>query len=388
MMYQHPRKIGFNNIISRIDAKLILFILYNLAYVFYMLEYIGRSVNLALLLLFVMYNTVDLLHRSRFVLRKSKSVFWNDTKGMLGTFLVFAIISIIIQIYHKDLELSYASYYLYLVLPVVAAFTWANTVESNKMMAYFYVFLGRFILYFLLNNLPNLSLSAISMITFNDSKSSIFESSDAHMFFILMIIFMSQNKKIPAWISGLFCMLSFKRLSFILTPIFLIFYRLLPEGRVNKKAVNICKFIFIISPFIVLFLFNNIKLINSTFGIDLNSFSSERFTLIEYVMKNMKFFNGYGSITDFMTNNPYGDYITVCYMHCDVLQLYWETTIIGVVLYFYNFLNIGKHDYMRFIIVLYFAFEMLTSHFIDVLAAWIILYMFAAMQEKLERDHI
>ncbi|SET02247.1 hypothetical protein SAMN04487771_1003100 [[Clostridium] aminophilum] len=364
-----------------IDSKLILFFLYNLAFVLYMAGYIPRYVNLMLLAIFIIVNGGEVLKKSKGKIGK-KMCFWKETKLMMTSFLAFAIISFIIQIIHFRIELSLITYYLYLVTPLIAAFVWVNNVKKEKLFLYFYVFLARFILNFLLNNAGNISINAISAITIRDSLSSAFESSDAHCFFILMIIFLYYERKTLSIICGLLCMLCFKRLCFILTPIILICYKWIPRKEVNKTLIDVSTVVFIISPLVVYYLTQNLISISSALGIDLDLFSSGRFSIINYVMNNIDQYNGYGSISAYLDQYPYGFFIRITQMHCDVLQIFLETTILGVAIYFYNLFRISRIDYTRYIIVLYFAIEMVFSHFVDVLAAWMILYMFCAMQDK------
>ena len=361
--------------------RILLFIVYNLTYVMFTQGYINQSINLAVLFCIVLFNLVSLFVKFNGTFKKAQLYFWDESKLMLFSVLTFAIISLIIQISHKRIELSYLSSYLYLILPVLFAFTWVNTEKSENLMIYFYIFLGRFILSFLLNNINNLSINAIKMISFSDSQSSMFESSDAHGFFILIIVFLSKNKKVAAWVSAAFCLLTFKRLSFILTPVLLLGFKFISQKMPSKGVVRICKCFFIVSPFILSFLLKNVVTINEMFGLDLDLLTTGRFSIVSYVLDNMKEFNGFGSISAFMKEHPWGQYITVTQMHCDVLQLYFETTILGVIVYFNNLFNMGKKDYIRFFLILYFAFEMLPSHFIDVLYVWMLLYMFMAMQD-------
>lgn len=364
--------------VKQINCKLLLFTLYNLTYVLYMIGLIGRYVNLSLLFIFVLVNSIDLLRKTKGVLRKTELSFWSQTQGMLFSFFVFAMISVVVQVVHGSIQISYLSSYVHLLLPLIATFVWANTTDANNQMAYFYVFLARFVLNFLINNIGQLSISAISTISFSDSMSSAFESSDAHCFFILMIIFLHRKKRWPAIISGLFCMLCFKRLCFVLTPIVFFTYHLWAQKKPSKAFINILKFGFSLSPFIVLFIINNADMLSDTIGIDIDLFASGRLSIIRYVMNNLETYNGFGTISAFLQQQPWGTYISVSQMHCDLLQIFLETSLIGVVVYIWNLFEIGKYDLVRCFLVLYFAFELLTSHFMDVLAVWLLLYMFCA----------
>ncbi len=364
---------------SNIDGKLILFVLYNLAYVFYMTGYLPRMINLILLSVFVLWNGVEVIYKNKGKIG-SKLCFWNETKGIMFAVLLIAVVSIVIQIIHLNIDLSLFSYYLYLIIPITTAFVWINNTNESQRFIYFYVFFARFLLSFILNNFGKLSVNAISSITFGDSFSSKFETSDAHCFFLLMLVFLAYKKRTAAIFSGLLCMLCFKRLCFILTPILFFAFRFIPRKKPSEKLIKILTLVFIISPIIIYFISQNVQVISNSLGLDIDKFASGRFSLIQYAVDGMQgSYNGYGSISAYLEKHPYGEYIQITDVHCDVLRMLFETTIIGVSSFFIYFFKLAKKNYLVLIIVCYFSLEMVVSHFVDVLAVWLILYMFCAM---------
>jgi hypothetical protein len=371
-------KKNFQSIIYQIDFKLCLFLAYNLAYVFYMVGYIGRNVNLMMLLVFVLVNVWEFLYRSHGVFSKKRTFFWREFVLVFYIIAFFVFITFVIQFVNGDVSLSQLSSIIYLVLPPVAAFFWINTTRENKRNTYFYIFLARFILNFLIKNMGNLNMAAVKAIAWSKSSSSLFESSDAHSFLLLMLVFLYINNKKLSLVSGIFCMLCFKRLTFILVPLLFIFYRFIPDKRVNKYILNGTKLFFYISPFLILLIVKNTDLISSLLGIDIDAFSSGRLSLIHYVFSNISTFNGYGTILSFMEKYPLGTYIQVSSMHCDLLQIYLETTIVGTIIFTNNLFEVAKKNYKPFLIMVYIFVEMFLSHFIDVLAVWLIFYMFTS----------
>ena len=360
---------------KHIDFGEFLFALYNLLYVLYMNGTVIRSLNLAVLILLITYYGIRTVVITNGKLDFSKMDFSNEFIGIARSIFVFLTISILKQSINLNLRLEYASFYLYLIVPWLFAFLWANNVTSENRMTYIYIMFARFVLSFTLNNLSNISLNAIREISFSNSLSSIFESSDAHCFFILMILFLYSEKKALAFVSGLLCMLSFKRLCFILTPVFFLGYKFFSNKKASKDLVSTSKIIFMVSPIIILTIVNNEEQINSMFGIDLNYFTTGRINLIKYVLYNMEAFDGFGAVSAFMVKKPWGTYHKIISMHCDVLQIFLETTILGLGFYINSVFNLVRKNMIVYILVLYFAIEMTVSHFIDFLAAWMLLYM-------------
>lgn len=358
-----------------IDFGVLLFSLYNLFYVFYMNGMVGRSLNLVVMVILIAYFGIKVGVKTKGKLKLNQMYFGKEFIWIGKSLLVILVISLLEQLVYMNIKLEYTSFYLYIVIPWLFAFLWANSVKPEHRMIYLYIMFSRFVLSFVMNNLGSISVNSIMAISFSNSMSSMFESSDAHCFFILMILFLICEKRVLAIISGILCMLCFKRLCFILTPVLFFGYRFLADKTAGKHLLIASKIVFIVSPVIIILIVNNAEQISSILGFELDFFASGRISLVRYVLTRMDRYDGFGAISAFMAKNPWGAYARIQQMHCDMLQIYLETTIIGLAAYVNSLFNLVRKNLIVYFLVLYFALEMFTSHFIDFLAAWVLLYM-------------
>ena len=353
------------------NRRVILFAIYNLIYVFYMTGYLPRIANLASLGIFTFVCCFDLIYKKRFV-------FVEELKLILIPIIVMIIISFGKQVAYSDYSISRMANILYLILPAIDAFAITNTTkDESELKEYIYIMFARMVLLFILANQGNFTLSALQAITFSDSNSSVFESSMAHELFFMVIVFKYLKKEKLAIISGLLCMLCFKRLSFILSLGVLLFYNRIPKDKeVKKGLLNIAKIAFIVSPLFILFLVSDkgASWFVRTFGIDLNVFTTGRMYYINLVKARMSYFAGYGSTHEFLAKVYRDDYVTS--IHCDVLRITWECTIVSLIIYVNNMLSLVKKHYILFFMMLYCLIECVISHFMEGMTTWLLVYIF------------
>ena len=378
------KKITFNSL------KLFIFFMYNMAYVLYMTGHIGRIYNLLILGFFIALCIYQYLYKKRNgVLIDNKVKFLNEFKAALLIVVAFFLISLAIQIYHGDIRKYLLSELLYNIIPPVLALFWINTANDEKeLKPYFYIFFIRAVLLFLMNNSSYLTLNNVMSISWSNSKSSIFETSLAHDFLFLEIIFLYLKKPKHAIICMLFCLLSFKRISFILSFLILVGYYIFGRKKSSQNFLNkavskkVRVITFIVMCLMPLFLNwvisdSGIEYFNNK-GIDINSFTTGRVNIVRYVKNNIGYFNGYGSSDAFLAS-PYNIRMsTIENMHCDFLKVFYELTFIGVVVFNYCMIYIAKKKRIVFFMLLYIFMEMISSHFLDALSVWNIFFMFAA----------
>lgn len=384
------KKLTFRNL------KLFIFFLYNLTYVLYMAGYINRVINLVILSIFIIVCLYEYLNK--IIRKKQKVTFGKEFKSAMIIVVAFFIISLIIQVIHKDFELYVISELLYNIIPPVLTFFWINTINEEDVMPYFYIFFIRSITYFLLKNANDLSISSIMQIDWNNSKSSIFESPLAHDFLFLEIIFLYTKKQKLALISMFFCLLSFKRISFILSILVYIGYIFLNKRKkindilnkeVGKFVIIMTFFVMSISPLILNWIVSDSGISYfSKNGIDINDFTTGRVGIIRYLRGHMKYYNGYGSTDNYLTNSTYGNLSNLGSMHCDMLKLYYEVTELGVLIFIYEMLKIFKKKYITYCMLLYLFLELISSHFLDQLSVWNMFFMFTAYLYKKDEKGI
>lgn len=374
------------------NIKLLLFFMYNLTYVLYMSGYIGRSINLILLFAFIMLCIIEYMLKNDWVLGEKGDFFWPEFRKAMFIVIAFIVISTIIQLFHGDIKGYLYTELLFNIIPPVLAFFWINTTYSYERYTYFVLIFLRNFGYFLIANISNFTINNILRISLNDSGSSIFEIPYAHDFLFSEIIFLYFGKRKMAFLSMILCMLCFKRISFVLSIAIFVSYILITNTGLLKKFFinwisvkrgirNIILICMCISPFIIKWIVSDagMNFFQTKLDLNLNKFTSGRVGIINHITANIGSFNGYGSSDYFLTTNKIADFRKIGSMHCDILKLYFETTLLGVFIYVYEMLEIAKKNWIIFLMLMYIFMELICSHFLDALGVWNMFFMFTAM---------
>ena len=233
---------------KNINLRIISFIIYNLVYVFYMLGYLSRTINLLALLFFSVICFVS-------AIKKKSFKFTKELKSILFFIIMVLIISLGRQIYYKDIRISQLTGLLYVLLPIIDVFLIVNTSSKDEIEEYFYIIFLKLVLLFIFSNFKNFSLSNILMINWSDSDSSVFESSIAHDFMFMVVVFKYLKKNKLSFISMILCILCFKRFALICSIIFYFFFDIIfKKETVSKRIILLTKIIFILMPFFTLFI--------------------------------------------------------------------------------------------------------------------------------------
>lgn len=359
--------------------KLLFFTIYNIFYALYMSGFLSRTIYLFTLVLFIVICILQYITQNK---DRIKFEYKKETLAFLMFFGFVLLYSFCIQLINKNIKTYLISSSAYLILPFVTGYFWIISTPSKYRTAYFYVYFIRCCMVFLMNIQGNFSLDDIFKIDINDSNSSIYESSEAHNFLILELIFLYKKKKILPIICALFCVLSFKRLSFILSIVLLFAYRFIPRKKCNKRLIYISTVLLIIVPYFYGWLIsaNGQQTFYNLFKIQLDDFMTGRISFINKSLNSIGKINGYGSISYMINigNTNIGKYS----LHCDLYQLYLECTIISVAIFSWYIFKLGSKNYYSLFLVLYFVLELIISQFFINLSAWTLLYMFIFYSDK------
>lgn len=356
--------------------RLSIFIAYNLFFVLYI---IGKISNIYYLLgmgFFCFLNFLSIVQTGKLSLKNS----FHELKLGIVYVLVFFVISFIIQLSNNNMQLSILLGDLgRFTIPIIYAYLFVNSIDKNEQKIFFDILLFRFILQFILININNFSVNYFLSLSWL-STDSLLESSLAHDFFILELFFLMINNKKNAFICMIFCMLSMKRLSFILAPLVFVFSNKIPSNiPVKKKYIILLKVMAIVSPIVLINLYS-IEFRNflyNTFNFDLNLFMSGRISIYNLLVNNIPQYNGLGSINNFLGPFAKKYYGTTWngVLHNDFLRLYLETTIIGVIVFSNNIVEICKKNYWLFIMIAYLILVAITSHIFNYFSVWVTLYL-------------
>lgn len=362
-------KVGKTRVRSAI--KIALFATYNMFYAFYMGGYLSRNTYLVAMGIFCFVCMID------YYWHKQLHIGLKDIKPMIAFIIVLSAITIFIQIINLSFNATQWSYMIYWILPLIAAYYWFNTTTEKERNIYFYIFLVRFLLTFVLNFGANFNIANLLSISWSDTMSSAFESSDAHNFLFMTMVFLYMDKRILAYVSAFFCLISFKRLSFILAILLLLFYRRIPKGSVPRKLNYTIIVAFCITPLLISWLLtpeaNNLFM---SHGIDIDYFTSYRLRMTRQIAEGITTYNGFGTMNTYMGAHPYGVYHLIYIMHFDYYMIFRECTIIAVIIFTYNFLKSASKEWKVYLMALYICLEMVASTFFMSIASWTIFYMF------------
>ena len=379
--------------ISVRQTNIFLFALYNFAYVLYRVNTINRLLYMGVLGLFFLFEIYVIIDKGHI----RERIFNKQFRETMLVALLFLIISLCIQFFHGNFQIYLVEELLYFIVPCLVAFVSINFNKAKDIKLYFYIILIKLVLYFILRFWGTFSLAAILSISLSDSNSSIYEIVIAHDFLFLMIVFMYFDDFKASVISFVCCILAFKRLPFLLAIIIMGIYVLgkfvggIQLGSVIKKMINwlngkFSRYI-IFTMFLMMLLLptimgwiysdSGVAWFYDIFSLDLNKVTSGRVNIVNYALNNFSP-NGLGSITNFFETNPVEIYRRVANMHCDVIRLKIEVTIIGYAIYSFVLFRIFKESRLTTLLLLYLVGEMVLSHMADNLNIWLMMYLFTA----------
>lgn len=318
--------------------------------------------------------------------------FLYELKQISFVMISFIIITLIYQVAIMEFKTYFIKEVFYMFIPCLYIFLLVNSIKEKDKDFYFTSTLVIFTFFFLIEFRDVLSVSNILKISFIKSYSP-FESNIpfAGVFLVLYTYFLLQNKKKRAILSFVLCFLAFKRIHVIYILILPILYKIFKNrNKLSKKILNITKIIFILSPLLIEFLLSDYfsQLFYKIFNIEFDKFVMSRFSIVNYVL-DLDFKN-YGLGTTYYLKPPTQIYdmsngVTQFNMHCDLLRIYIETSIIGLIVLVNNYFNITKDNIFKFFLMLTYFLIMFSSHAITSFYTWILIYMFLAMYDGKEK---
>ncbi|GHU61329.1 hypothetical protein FACS189418_0810 [Clostridia bacterium] len=401
--YVKPKTISI--VIPSCLFRLVCFAAYNFAYILYMLSYISQNIYLFLLFVFCCLNAT--IYFLSYLNQIGKTLGKRTLKLSLSYVVTFLVISLGMQIFNGDFS-SYLWVGLFrITLPIVSAFFWINTVKESEQKYFFDLLLLRFILHFLWSNLEHMNWQTLLSMSWSNSYSD-FESSLAHDFFILECYFLWKKERKRSFISMIFCMLSMKRLSFVLAPLLFVF-DLLPvyfprfckrikffqqeskKRKVSSLWANLLKIVVIVSPLFMVALYSPAgqDLFYSLFKKDLNVFMSGRVSIYYTLVEAIPYYNGYGSVNHFLSSyvaSVFGTYWNAV-LHNDYIRIYLETGILGVIAITHSLVELSRKEYWIFVMMVYLMVVAITSHIFNYFSVWVTFYMIV-FQLNTEREKV
>lgn len=298
-------------------------------------------------------------------------LFKSETKNVLFFSIAALIISLCFQLKNSNYSSLAWKEFFYFSFPVIYAFCLINNNKKDNLDFYFNILFIVFVISFFIKYGSLINLSNIQNISFNNSY-SVFESAYSTIFVQFFIYYFIRKKKILYIISALLCILSLKRLDIIFLLIFPFLYKLYKDKGVSKKTTFFIKTFFVVSPFIMMFIYSNEfnEFVYNTFNLNLNQFTTGRYRLVNYVTGGNLVNNGLGTIEIFLKNLTGETNI-----HCDVIKIFFETTIIGSFLLSNCYFNVVKENKMLTFVLVYLFMILCLSHCLTSVIVWLLFFL-------------
>ncbi|MCV3296566.1 hypothetical protein NRF22_05485 [Oenococcus kitaharae] len=313
---------------------------------------------------------------SFFLFKRHNIVFSYELRKVLQIVIVFGIISLYFIVSTSQFTSRTLYELFFLAIPAIYTFFLLNVVEFKDLNHVMFILLCISLVgyFFSLHMSATEILSAISSINFTDSFSLLESSSFAGISMSLVLYYLFyRNNKVGVALSLLFVMFTFKRLA-VVTALILFFVPLIVDCTkpVNRHIVCLTKILLFLSA-VLYFITMTPEMSSylfSHFNFDLNQFTMSRSDRFLLIYQNPNFINdGLGSVYTYMMNH-FGFSLEM-----DAASFILEVTPVGLAFFINNLIDISKRNWYEFVVMIYLILNMITSHSIASMFAWLLTYL-------------
>lgn len=225
---------------------------------------------------------------------------------------------------------------------------------------------------FVLNevSLGNFSFTSIFTFSLSNSEGSLMESNYFSPMAVSLCLFFGYYRK-SKWrllLSVLFTIMTYKRLMTLLALFLLFFGEMVRHKKISKIMLFFSGMLFLALS--IYYVKMNLGLVNTNFiyryfGVDLDKLNMGRTWMFQNVYLSGYEHHGLFSIINSGLRNP----------EMDLPNMFLEMGWISIVCVIIFMLLLVSNSFYIFIAVMFTLFEMLTSHWLDILFYWIIFYI-------------
>lgn len=261
----------------------------------------------------------------------------------------------------------------YLTMPALYVFCIVNLDESDNFDYYvdwiFYTFCFSFVY---IAKITSFTPANFMSISFSASYSP-WESGLADAFLICFFYYYTRKQWKKCGLAIFLNILSFKRLHLVFMVIYMIIERFLKNKPVPKSVEYIVKALFIISPLLVYAATEDsfANWFEASFGMDLNGFTMGRFNQINFINDLGENMTGLGMTHYMLTKYDFA----IHRLHCDILRILIETTVVGLVVFVNGFVNVARRNQKCFSLMVFFLVVMISSTCMENTYYWMLIYI-------------
>ena len=274
---------------------------------------------------------------------------------------------------------------IYFLTPLLFVWVYISRTDKDTIGTVLDYFFAICVIKLIVDMLPNLTIQNLMQISFADSY-SVFESGLALFFMYFEWLYLQTNRKRKALLAMVLCIFCFKRFCMVIAVLVLIFQNVLVGQKpVSKRMVIGVTCVFVLLPVLTCYALENgaSEWFYDKFGTSLDLVTMNRSSRIEAAIKAEEAHNGLGSVTTFMTkmlNEMHGSNTEQRNLHNDLVRIYLECGLLGVVVFVYGFLKAASANKT---LLLFMCYLLLESYLNPVFAAgttdnWICAYLVIA----------
>ena len=255
---------------------------------------------------------------------------------------------------------------LYFFVPLFLSFFLINVRKGSVDKCISYVFWA-ILIAFIIEFRDKLTLTNILSINFLNSYSP-FEGELAFLSMLLVVYYSWKGERFKKIGSLVICFLSFKRITMIFSIFAFVFMKALRNKTVNslKRYQWIIIAIFIAVPVAMNIICSDsfATFFHSMTGIDFNLFVKGRFLAMSVAFNDYQIAGGLGSVRVFLSEyfrNYFNTNIRTYDLHCDIVRIYLECTILGLFSHVFAYVKSAKSPATLFLIF-YILLECCVNH--------------------------
>lgn len=297
-------------------------------------------------------------------------LFFREFKKVLSVILIFLFISLCFSLFNGELSNNTSVELVKLTIPIIYAFCILNTFQFKDIYnCMVFVLIFAILGYLLEIGIETFTLNNFQLISYEKSYSPFESHYSAGLAIALCTFFMYfREKPIFKYISLIFVILTFKRMSIIFAILFLILPKFLNVDRkIGKKSNFILKFLILCSVYMYYWLLQPSfsYWFEKLFNKDVDYVTMGRSSYLDSIINNGFTSFGFGSSTEFLGRS----------IEMDLIKILLELSIIGLIFFIYHYWDIsGRHIYCTLYMLFIFC-NLLTSHSLTNSFGWILIYI-------------
>ncbi len=302
--------------------------------------------------------------------KKEKRIYSKELLNVIVVVATIVTISLIMIVISGKFYSSFIEKTIKLILPIVYVYLLLNIMDFKDI---YKCMCGALILsfagYILEIGIDKFNINNILKIDFIHSYSP-FESNFSAGTSIAMCAFFMyyRDNKVFKYLSLIFAILTFKRMAVIFALLLLFLPRFIDVNKdLKRKYKNTIKVVFILLTLIYLWLLEPqaSSLFQKIFGESQSSMTMGRSDFLQKLL-NMNFLSsGFGSIANILGKG----------LEMDLISIYLETTIIGLVVFVNGYWNCAGNKVYTFVYMMFQFLNLLTSHSLSNSFNWILAFL-------------